>query len=166
MKIRKFILLLLLILSMLFPSEKLANNVVDQSYFHHPLSNSEYKVTSPFGFRPHPIHPSNPNFHYGIDFAASLGTNVESAENGFVYQADELRSYGKTVVIIHKDGFATRYAHLDEIFVRPGDVVSRGEVIGTVGITGAATGPHLHFELLREPSSLNFQRVDPENWIN
>jgi murein DD-endopeptidase MepM/ murein hydrolase activator NlpD len=85
--------------------------------------------------------------HSGTDLGAPLGTPVLAAYPGEVAVADSLGGYGLTVILRHEKGTQeSRYAHLSEIFVKPGDIVEQGAVIGRVGSTGLSTGPHLHFE--------------------
>jgi hypothetical protein len=105
-------------------------------------------ITSAFGWRVHPISGDR-RFHSGTDIGAPMGTPVLAAYAGRVAIADFLGGYGLTVTLDHKEGTQqTLYAHLSEIFVRPGEWVPQGTVIGRVGSTGNSTGPHLHFELL------------------
>ena len=114
------------------------------------------QITSVFGWRIHPIN-GDVRFHSGTDLGAAMGTPVLAAYAGRVALADFLGGYGLTVVLQHNDGTQeTRYAHLSEAFVHPGDFVEQGTVIGRVGNTGNSTGPHLHFEI-REQT--------PEGWI-
>lgn len=104
-------------------------------------------ITSLFGWRIHPISGVQ-RLHTGTDLGAPMGTPVMAAMSGRVILADDLGGYGLTVAIAHDNGMRqTLYGHLSELFVRPGDVVQQGTVIGRVGSTGASTGPHLHFEL-------------------
>lgn len=104
-------------------------------------------VTSPFGWRVHPIFGSV-RMHTGTDLSAPMGTPVVAAYSGRVTVSDFLGGYGLTVVLQHSDqGAETLYGHLSEIFVRSGETVQQGEVIGRVGSTGNSTGPHLHFEM-------------------
>ena len=85
--------------------------------------------------------------HSGTDLGAPLGTPVLAAYRGEVAIADWLRGYGLTVTLRHEEGTQeSRYAHLSEIFVQPGELIEQGTVIGLVGSTGNSTGPHLHFE--------------------
>jgi murein DD-endopeptidase MepM/ murein hydrolase activator NlpD len=92
-------------------------------------------------------------FHYGIDMAALKGTSVMAAAPGTVVEARYDAGYGNTIVLAHNGKYKTRYAHLDSIFVKVGQRVQRGSLIGTVGNTGyvrSAFGKdpsHLHFEL-------------------
>ena len=103
-------------------------------------------VSSAFGWRIHPVSGTQ-RLHDGTDLAAPLGTPVLAAYSGEVAVADALGGYGLTVILRHEQGTQeSRYAHLSEIFVRPGDWIEQGTVIGQVGSTGLSTGPHLHFE--------------------
>jgi len=103
-------------------------------------------ITSLFGWRIHPI-TGEYRFHAGTDLGAPLGTPVVAAVSGQVVTADLVGGYGLTVILQHEKGTEeSLYGHLSEIFVRPGDEVEQGTVIGRVGSTGNSTGPHLHFE--------------------
>lgn len=105
-------------------------------------------VVSGFGMRFHPIlHYYRP--HNGVDMHASYGTPVRAADRGMIVFAGWRRGYGKSVIIDHGSGVATLYAHLSDISVGEGQIVSRGQIIGAVGSTGLSTGPHLHFEVRR-----------------
>jgi murein DD-endopeptidase MepM/ murein hydrolase activator NlpD len=106
-------------------------------------------ITSAFGWRRDPL-TGHGRFHKGVDVKAAYGQPVPSVAGGTVLTAGAQGSYGLTVVIEHDSGIRTRYAHLSELAVRPGDVVSRGQDLGRVGSTGRSTGPHLHFEVLEE----------------
>lgn len=108
---------------------------------------SSYRlVNSEFGFRMHPIRKRR-IFHEGIDIGGGRGSTVFSAGDGSVGFVGWMRGYGKIVVIRHKDGITTRYAHLSSTKVARGQRVEQGQTIGTVGATGLATGPNLHFEV-------------------
>jgi len=102
-------------------------------------------ITSVFGWRIHPISGEY-RFHAGTDLGAPEGTPVIAAVSGQVVTADFLGGYGLTVILKHEKGDESLYGHLSEIFVKPGDRVEQGNVIGRVGNTGNSTGPHLHFE--------------------
>ena len=113
-------------------------------------------ITSIFGWRVHPI-TGNSRFHSGTDLGAPMGTPVLAAYAGQVAFADLFGGYGLAVAINHNQGTQqTLYGHLSEIFVKPGDLVQQGMVIGRVGSTGASTGPHLHFE---------FRQLTTEGWV-
>ncbi len=107
-------------------------------------------ITSFFGWRVHPIS-GDQRMHTGTDIAAPIGTSVIAALTGKVLLADFLGGYGLVVALEHGQGSQqTLYAHLSELFVKPGQVVEKGTVIGRVGTTGNSTGPHLHFELRQQ----------------
>jgi murein DD-endopeptidase MepM/ murein hydrolase activator NlpD len=107
-------------------------------------------ITSLFGWRIHPIF-GDQRMHTGTDIAAPLGTPVIAALTGKVLLADFLGGYGIAIALEHGQGSQqTLYAHLSELFVKPGQVVEKGTVIGRVGTTGNSTGPHLHFELRQQ----------------
>jgi murein DD-endopeptidase MepM/ murein hydrolase activator NlpD len=103
-------------------------------------------ISSIFGSRVHPV-TGQVRFHQGTDLAAPEGTPVVAAFSGRVEIAGWLGGYGLIVVISHGDTHETRYAHLSEVLVKSGQEVKQGTVIGLVGSTGMATGPHLHFEI-------------------
>lgn len=115
------------------------------------------RITSGFGMRTHPILGFD-RHHRGVDFAAPAGTPVFAAGDGTVTFAGWRGDYGRTVMIRHAGGYDTLYAHLSAITVRPGGRVRQGQVIGRVGSTGLATGPHLHFEVHR-----NRVAIDPRS---
>ncbi len=107
-------------------------------------------ITSLFGWRTHPISGEQ-RMHTGTDIGAPMGTPVLAAMTGRILLADFLGGYGMAVAIEHGQGSQqTLYAHLSELFVKPGEVVPQGAVIGRVGSTGNSTGPHLHFELRQQ----------------
>ena len=105
-------------------------------------------VTSLFGPRMHPVHGER-RFHYGIDLAAARGDVVRAVRDGMVDAAAWMGGHGRRVVVRHDDGIVTAYSHLAEMVVRRGQRVVTGQVLGFVGSSGAVTGPHLHFEVLR-----------------
>lgn len=104
------------------------------------------KVTSSYGVRLDPF-TKRLAFHGGIDFRGKTGTNIHAALDGVVEIATYDHAYGNYIVIKHKKGYKTLYAHLEKILVEKGQEVSRKDVIGLLGSTGRSTGPHLHFEL-------------------
>lgn len=106
----------------------------------------EGTVTSPYGLR---LNGWWPALHHGIDVAAPPGTPVRAMASGRVVHAGWLGGYGLTVMLDHGGGLVTLYAHLAEIRVEPGRGVEGRDVVGLVGQTGNATGPHLHFEIRR-----------------
>lgn len=102
--------------------------------------------SSGFGYRVHPIYDSV-KFHYGTDLAADSGESVLAFADGVATAAGVSDSYGNYLIIDHGQGYSSLYAHLSDFAVREGDEVKKGQLIGFVGSTGLATGPHLHFEL-------------------
>ena len=119
---------------------------------------SSHRVTSPFGWRTHPI-TGRQNLHGGIDIAAPNGTPIMASKAGVVVISQYGSSYGNYVVISHPDGTRTLYAHMSQRNVSAGDTVSQGQTVGLVGSTGSSTGNHLHFETWTGSSSSS--RVNP-----
>lgn len=115
-----------------------------------PLAGHICTETSGYGWRTDPMGGSGSDFHLGNDLAAAQGTAVLAAADGVVRYAGKHNSYGNYVRILHESGDETLYAHLQYLFVHTGQTVSAGSCLGTVGETGNATGPHLHFELLHK----------------
>lgn len=103
-------------------------------------------LSSPFGLR---LRGWRPDIHPGVDIASPEGTPVHAIKHGRVRFAGQQRGYGNVVYLEHRGGTITLYAHLAELRVTTGAQVRRGEVIGTVGRTGNATGAHLHLEIWR-----------------
>ena len=117
-------------------------------------------ISSPFGWRVDPI-TGNKALHAGVDFAGPMRSDVLSVASGVVTFAGVKAGYGQLVEISHGDGFLTRYGHHDELLVKVGDVVRKGEVIGLMGRTGRTTGSHLHFEV-----SKGGLAVDPARFLS
>jgi murein DD-endopeptidase MepM/ murein hydrolase activator NlpD len=103
-------------------------------------------LTSGTGGRSDPF-TGEADYHPGLDISADRGTPVYATADGVVSQASFAGAYGNLVVIDHRFGIETRYGHLSAFRIQPGQTVSRGDLIGTVGATGRATGPHLHYEV-------------------
>lgn len=104
------------------------------------------RITSPFGMRYHPIHHRYMG-HKGVDLAAPMGTPVYAAADGVIGKAEWFGGYGNYIQIEHGGDIETRYGHLSAYAVSAGEHVTKGELIGYVGATGDATGPHLHYEV-------------------
>jgi len=102
-------------------------------------------LTSPFGWREHPIEGGN-KFHYGVDLAAAEGSDIAAFAAGTVYATGESSSLGNYIMLQHDGGYITLYAHCSKVTATGGSI-AMGEKIAEVGSTGLATGPHLHFEL-------------------
>lgn len=122
----------------------------------HPISPGDpCWLTSSYGYRIDPFTKVR-SLHHGIDIAGPYGLDIHATGNGTVIHAGYSRyGYGKEVQIDHGYGYVSRYAHLQEIMVRPGQEVKRGEVVGTLGSTGRSTGPHLHYEVHENGYTVN-----------
>ena len=118
------------------------------------------RVSMPFGLDEF-INGYESGKHRGLDFAAAAGTPIKASNSGIVRLAEYLPAHGNAVVIDHGQGIFTYYAHMSKIIATMGEKVKKGEVIGLVGATGVATGPHLHFSM-----SLHNLRVDPKQWLD
>lgn len=119
------------------------------------------KVSSKFGYRVHPVTKKSYTFHSGIDIAAPRGTPVKASADGIVKKSGYFQNgYGNLIVIQHRKDMVTYYGHLDKRGAEAGDSVKKGQEIGTVGRTGRATGPHLHFEVRRGKKAL-----DPDEFL-
>lgn len=133
-----------------------------------PINIADYTMSSGYGWRVDPIYGSS-KFHEGLDFAASKGTDVFATGNGRVRLAGREKGYGNCIDIDHGYNYLTRYAHLSEILVKPGEEVKRGQLIGKVGSTGKSTGPHLHYEVRykdnpQNPVNYYFMDLTPEEY--
>lgn len=120
----------------------------DEAGFSFPLRELK-RISSGFGERHDPF-TGKKRFHHGMDIAAKEGTPVYPAAPGKVVFSGPKGGYGNLVEVLHEDGLVTRYGHNQANLVREGDSVSPSEPIATVGSTGRSTGPHLHFEVLRD----------------
>jgi murein DD-endopeptidase MepM/ murein hydrolase activator NlpD len=116
-------------------------------------------ISSYFGEREDPFS-GHEAYHKGVDFAGTTGSNVIAVAAGVVTWAGERSGYGNLVEINHGDGYVTRYAHNARTLVTVGQTVKRGEPVALMGSTGRSTGPHVHFEVLR-----NGRQVDPLSFI-
>ncbi|MCG8434764.1 MAG: M23 family metallopeptidase [Gammaproteobacteria bacterium] len=116
-------------------------------------------ISSYFGVRTDPF-TGRPARHYGIDFAGTLGAEIIAVAAGVVTWAGPRYGYGQLVEINHGNGYATRYAHNQEILVKVGDTVKKGQMIAQMGSSGRSTGPHVHFEVL-----YNGKVVNPLSYI-
>ena len=127
----------------------------------YPVNPKTVQLTSPFGARYHPIRQAIV-VHEGVDLAGPAGQPVYATGDGVVESTEiNFSGYGNVIVIDHGFGYKTRYAHLQEIKVTQGQVVIRGDRIGTLGSSGLSTGPHLHYEVLYRGVQIN-----PWNFLN
>jgi murein DD-endopeptidase MepM/ murein hydrolase activator NlpD len=117
-------------------------------------------ITSPFGMRFDPVQHRY-QLHSGLDIAAPQGTTISAAADGRIIYAGWYGGYGNAIIIDHGGGTSTLYAHCSQIFVGVGQDVQRGQAIGAVGMTGDATGPHVHFEVRRDGKP-----VDPLGYLH
>jgi len=123
-----------------------------------PLQSAGY-ISSNFGKRTDPFH-GRVAFHSGVDFAGPEGAKVVSVASGVVTWSGEHFGYGNLVEVDHGNGYVTRYAHNKRNLAKVGDVVKKGQPLALMGSTGRSTGPHVHFELLR-----NGTAIDPTNYL-
>ena len=114
-----------------------------------PLATTAWRVSDEYGERPDPF-TGELRFHQGVDLACAEGTPVRAVQAGVVAAAARSTGYGNYLHLLHRDGSETWYAHLQYLYVRPGEVVRAGQTLGTAGQTGRATGAHLHLELHRQ----------------
>lgn len=135
-----------------------------------PVNNQDInRISSYFGTRTDPFYKVN-KFHQGIDFSAPVGTEIYSTGDGKVISVEKSRKgYGNQLIIDHGFGYKTRYCHLQKFTVKKGETVKRGQQIGTVGNTGKSSGPHLHYEVLKNDRAVNpihffFNDLTPEEY--
>ncbi|HJM68900.1 MAG TPA: M23 family metallopeptidase [Candidatus Babeliales bacterium] len=126
--------------------------------FSWPLDRERFWISSFFGRRKR--SDGSWGFHRGIDLAALRGTPIKAVASGKVIEAGFVKGYGNTILIMHNDKYKTRYAHLQKLRVKPGQIVRRGQFIGTVGATGyvrksGRDASHLHFEVHRLGKQIN-----------
>ncbi len=121
-----------------------------------PVANKDLtKVASGYGWRIHPIYKTE-KMHTGMDFTSPVGTEIFATGNGTVSKVEkDGRGYGNNVIINHGYGYESVYAHMSKMLVRPGQKISRGDLLGYVGNTGTSTGPHLHYEVRKNGNPLN-----------
>jgi murein DD-endopeptidase MepM/ murein hydrolase activator NlpD len=112
-------------------------------------------ITSGYGRRSNPFVGARRQYHRGIDIGARMGTPIRAARDGVVIMSRRMGGYGNCIFIRHSNGYVSVYAHNMVNKVRVGQVVKRGAIIGKVGRTGSATGPHLHFEVRRWKKPIN-----------
>jgi len=117
-------------------------------------------LSSSYGYRIDPFNGKK-TFHSGIDFAAKEGTNVIAVADGIVSYIGDRSGYGELIELDHGNGYVTRYAHNEKIIVKTGERIKKGEAIALLGSTGRSTGPHVHFEVLREGT-----KIDPYKFVN
>ena len=143
-------------------------NILDSVLIHEELNSGSVVqgrpvtwgwMSSPYGKRVDPLTGGSA-WHAGVDFAGKEGSDVIAVASGVVTFAGERSGYGKIVEISHAGGYVTRYAHHRDLVVKTGDIVKKGDVVGKMGSSGRATGPHVHFEVLK-----NGRAVDPASYV-
>lgn len=153
----------------------LLNDLVHESKMHEdmlthipaiqPIDNKDLKRTaSGWGWRIHPIYKIR-KFHYGLDFTSPIGTPIYATGDAYVEYAipsteKASQGYGNVIILNHSYGYKTLYAHMSRFNIKKGQKVKRGEIIGYVGSTGLSTGPHLHYEVIKDG-----QKVNPVNYL-
>lgn len=135
-----------------------------------PISMKDYTMSSGYGYRRDPIYGTT-KFHEGLDFAAATGTPVFATADAVVEWAERKSNYGNCIDLDHGYNYMTRYAHLSQILVKPGQHVKRGELIGKVGSTGKSTGSHLHYEVRfkgepQNPVNYYFMDLTPQEYAD
>ena len=116
---------------------------------------SKYRFSSPFGWRFHPIYHTQ-KMHTGVDLVMDSGTPLYATGDGVVHTVkSEATGYGRQIVIDHGFGYKTRYAHMQEVILKVGTPVKRGDCVGLSGNTGSSTGAHLHYEVLYKNNQVN-----------
>lgn len=113
------------------------------------------RVTSPYGYRRNPFTNRGREMHSGVDLKGRTGDPVKATATGKVTFAGWKGAYGYVVMVKHKNGYETRYAHLTRTRVKKGQAVEAGDIVGLLGSTGRSTGPHLHYEVLLHNRKLN-----------
>lgn len=119
------------------------------------------KIVSNFGYRRNPFTGRGVEYHSGIDIKERTGFPVKTTANGTIEFAGWHGGYGKCVIVKHENKMKTLYGHLSEISVKQGEKIESGQIIGKLGNTGRSTGPHLHYEVIK-----NDEKVNPDDYIN
>jgi len=118
------------------------------------------KITSKFGYRRNPFTNRGREMHSGVDLKGTTGDRIKSTAKGVVSFAGYEGDYGYVVKIKHANSYETRYAHLAKPLVKKGEKVAAGDIVGLLGSTGRSTGPHLHYEILK-----NDKKINPEKYF-
>jgi|7_EtaG_2_1085326.scaffolds.fasta_scaffold25269_2 murein DD-endopeptidase MepM/ murein hydrolase activator NlpD len=141
-----------------------ANNHIDSLYsildglpLGSPLDSVQ--IDDRFGVRKHPVLKIWRR-HWGLDMKGTYRDTIYATGIGKIKKASSGLGYGNYVIIKHLGGYESLYAHMNKVFVKEGDKIKRGDSIGTVGSTGFSTGPHLHYEVIR-----NNKKTDPEKYL-
>ena len=119
-----------------------------------PINPCAGRISSDFGQRVHPLS-SSVTFHNGIDIAANEGTEIRACFDGIIEKSEHNEFSGNYIIINHENDYTSSYAHMSKRIKDEGESVKKGDVIGYVGSTGSATGPHLHFEIRQSGTPVN-----------
>ena len=135
-----------------------------------PMHVKDFTISAGYGYRRDPIY-GTAKFHEGLDFAAPTGTPVFATADAEVEVAERKQNYGNCVDLNHGYHYKTRYAHLSQILVTPGQKVKRGDMIGKVGSTGKSAGSHLHYEVIfkdepQNPVNYYFMDLSPREYAD
>lgn len=123
-------------------------------------SPSDGDISSGFGYRRNPFSGKNYEFHSGVDFKGKIGDSIRTTGTGLVSFAGFRSGYGRCIIIDHDKNLQTLYGHLSKIHVKEGDEVESGQFIGLMGNSGRSTGPHLHYEIIRDG-----KRINPKKYV-
>lgn len=130
-----------------------------ETSFNWPVINRRTFISSKYGWRTDPFN-GNKRWHSGVDIAAGWNAPIVAVSEGVVIHSGYRYGYGLSIEIQHKNGVTTRYAHMNKVIAKKGDVVKKDDLIGLMGSSGRSTGPHLHFEVLIEG-----KKTDPTPYI-
>ena len=128
--------------------------VKEEVFVFSPSNPCPGRISSEFGERVHPLSNTS-TFHNGIDIAGESNTPIRAAFDGTIITSEYNEYSGNYIVIDHSNGYTSSYAHLKECVSKKGDTIKKGQLIGYMGATGNATGPHLHFEIRLNGTPLN-----------
>ncbi len=141
--------------TVLEPYLEYAPKILEQIPSAVPLEKGDYRVSSEYGMRHHPISQKRKK-HFGIDLAATSEKYVYASASGTVLSITySQKGYGTHIIIKHRFGFETLYGHLNRVLVNEGQTLTQHELIGTVGNTGSSTGFHLHYEVVKNGTKIN-----------
>lgn len=118
-------------------------------------------IISKYGYRRNPFTGRGAEYHSGIDIKGERGTSIKTTANGTVEFAGWYGGYGKCVIVKHENDLKTLYGHLSEIAVKEGEEIESGHIIGKLGSTGRSSGPHLHYEVIK-----NDEKVNPNDYFD
>ena len=144
------------IADLIMKKDSIAYLYMDSIPIRSPIAIKQLKnLSSDYGMRKHPIY-KRWLWHNGIDLSAKIGTPVYATADGTIININKSRfGYGNLIEIKHTNEFRTKYTHLHKITTKVGDKIKHGQIIGTVGSTGLSTGPHLHYEIIRNNRSID-----------